>query len=188
MNSVLSELTAVHVCLLLSCTTIAFGEPVNGDAKRLADFDKRVAGYLKLHKRAGTGLPQSKPTGSPETITNREHELAEKIRSLRPNAKRGDIFTLAISAEFRRLLKMTWRGSDAAHIRSSLASSEPVSLVLHVNGTYPTTVPLQSTPATLLQNLPVLPQELEYRVIAHNLVLRDIEANVIVDFIERAIP
>jgi hypothetical protein len=40
----------------------------------------------------------------------------------------------------------------------------------------------------LLENLPSLPKELEYRVIGHNLVLRDARANLIVDFIERAIP
>jgi hypothetical protein len=36
-------------------------------------------------------------------------------------------------------------------------------------------------------NLPPLPAELEYRVVGHSLILRDIEANLIVDFIVNAI-
>jgi hypothetical protein len=51
-----------------------------------------------------------------------------------------------------------------------------------VNGAYPKDMALQSTPSTLLQNFPSLPKEIEYRVVGRKLVLRDIEANLIVDY------
>ena len=66
--------------------------------------------------------------------------------------------------------------------------SEPVRLALHVNETYPADVPLQSTPPTILINLPRLPPELEYRIAGHALVLRDTGANIIVDLMPDAIP
>jgi hypothetical protein len=46
----------------------------------------------------------------------------------------------------------------------------------------PLATPLQSTPLSPLRNLPILPARLEYRVVAHALVLLDVEANLIVGF------
>ena len=43
-------------------------------------------------------------------------------------------------------------------------------------------------PAGLLRVLPKLPRELEYRLVQRNLILRDIEANVIIDIIPAAMP
>ena len=57
-----------------------------------------------------------------------------------------------------------------------------------VNQLYPTTYPLATFPPALLPLLPPLPEEVEYRIVRDNLVLRDIEANVILDFIPRAVP
>jgi hypothetical protein len=61
-------------------------------------------------------------------------------------------------------------------------------LKLQVNQAYPENVPLQSTPPTLLLNLPEPPDGLEYRIVGRDLILRDVEANTIVDFIPDAIP
>jgi hypothetical protein len=36
-------------------------------------------------------------------------------------------------------------------------------------------------------NLPKLPPELEYRIIGKNLIIRDVDANIIVDFVPNAI-
>ena len=57
-----------------------------------------------------------------------------------------------------------------------------------MNGIYPPKVPLQSTTPSLLANLPPLPKEIEYRIVNDDLVLHDITANIIVDFLPHAIP
>jgi hypothetical protein len=36
-------------------------------------------------------------------------------------------------------------------------------------------------------NLPQLPEELEYRIIGKDMILRDVHANIVVDFIPKAI-
>jgi hypothetical protein len=51
-----------------------------------------------------------------------------------------------------------------------------------VNMTYPPEWPLQTFPPTLLFQLPQLPEELEYRFVDNALILRDTEANIVVDF------
>ena len=179
----------IALCVLvLSWKAFAFETAVNEHSKRIADFEAHVAAYLKLHQKALAGLPRSKPTNSPEEITRRQSELAAKVRALRPKAKQGEIFTPEISAEFHRLVSISWQGRDAVRMKASLRSSEPVRIALHINGEYPDQVPLQSTPPTLLQNLPALPKELEYRIVNHALVLRDVAANLIVDFTDSFIP
>jgi hypothetical protein len=59
---------------------------------------------------------------------------------------------------------------------------------LEVNQEYPQTSALQSTPPTLLSNLPKLPPELEYRIVGQELVLLDTKANLIVDLLPDALP
>ena len=68
-------------------------------------------------------------------------------------------------------------------IRQSLRSAEPVQLHLEINDTYPEHAPLQSTPPSLLENLPKLPPEIEYRITGRDLVLLDSKANLVVDII-----
>jgi hypothetical protein len=162
-------------------------QPVNPDAAKIQDFQKRVAEYVKLHKQASSDLSRLKPTKAAEKITEHEDTLAEKIREARRDVKQGDIFTPPVEAEFRRLIAITMNGSRAARIRKSLKSAEPVQLRLKVNDDYPKSIPLQSTPPTLLLNLPELPKELDYRIVGRSLILRDVDANIVVDFIPNAI-
>jgi hypothetical protein len=180
------------VILVVACVTAVLAlaqQTVNPDSAIIADFSKRVAAYIDLHKKAraeGKGL---KPTRSPEEITHYEHQLAHRIRKLREDAHQGAIFTPEISAEFRRLLGMTMQGNRGTRVQQSLNHAEPVHLpTLRVNNAYPEGVPLQSTPPTVLANLPTLPPEVEYRVVGHDLVLRDVDANLVVDILHNVIP
>jgi len=59
---------------------------------------------------------------------------------------------------------------------------------VQINQSYPENVPLQSTPPTLLLNLPELPESLEYRILGRDLVLRDSDANIVVDYVPNALP
>lgn len=154
----------------------------------LHDFQERVSDYVKLENNLAKGIPVNKPTDEPHVILERQHELARKIREARAKARQGEIFTPAISKEFKRLLGLAMAGGNNVGIQKSLAHSEPVHLALHVNETYPADVPLQSTPPTILINLPRLPPELEYRIDGHALVLRDTGANLVIDLIPDAIP
>ena len=52
-----------------------------------------------------------------------------------------------------------------------------------VNQTYPSSWPLQTFPPTLLAELPQLPEQLEYRFVDNSLILRDKQANIVVDYL-----
>ena len=60
-------------------------------------------------------------------------------------------------------------------------------VVMKVNAIYPPDAPLPTTPPQVLMNLPKLPEQLEYRIVGKNLIIRDVEANIIVDFVPNAI-
>jgi hypothetical protein len=187
-NNAILKAFLLCLCSPSLCVVLFAAERVNPHAALISDFEQRVAAYIKLHNQAASDSPQLKTTESAEKIAQHEHELAARIRKLRATAKQGDIFTPAIRTEFRRLIKMADEGTRTSEIHRTLNHAEPVHLHLHVNDAYPTSVPLQSTPATLLRNLPALPKQLEYRVIDHNLILRDIGADLVVDFAEQVVP
>jgi hypothetical protein len=181
-----SSLVAVALAWIVSPPVFP-QQPVNPDAAILEDFKKHVADYVKLHKQVASEIARLKPTTAPEKIVKHEDTLAEKIRDARKDAKQGDIFTPPVEAEFRRLIAITMSGPRAARIRKSLKSAEPVQLHIKVNEEYPKSIPLQSTPSTLLLNLPELPKEVDYRIVGRSLILRDVDANIVVDFIANAI-
>jgi hypothetical protein len=179
---------ASRLVLTVALALAGFGaasadESPDGPRLAVSEFQKHVTAYMTLRKKLVAGLGPQKSTASPQVIAARTQLLAGKIRAARANAKVGQIFTPPVAAEFHRLIGLTMQGKEADQIRASLKSAEPVKVPLRVNGPYPTAVPLQSTPPSLLLNLPELPKEIDYRVVGRTLILRDVDANLILDFI-----
>ena len=175
--------------MLLLGTGLSLASPAPGqdNAQTVNDFEARVAKYLDLRKKQAGSPPR--PTNSSEKLAETQQDLAAKVKALRQDAKQGDIFIPEITAYFRRQISATLAGQDGQKIRASLRHAEPApALALHVNQVYPQGIPLQSTPPTLLLNLPTLPKELEYRIVGRNLALQDTVPNIIVDFVPDAMP
>ena len=178
---------AAFIMLLGVCAWSRSADPSEQKNKIVNDFGSRISDYLALRQKAA-GAP-AKPSNSSQKVVEQQKQAAEKIQAARSTAKQGDIFTREITEYFKNQIASSIAGKHGKKIKSSLRHSEPVhALTLRVNDTYPQGVPLQTMPASLLQRLPVLPQELEYRIVGHDLVLHDIEPNIIVDFIPNAMP
>src|SRR5713101_7936570 len=164
-------------------------KPVSQEPQAFDDFTQRVKEYLNLHKTVGSSLPRLKTTKHGKTIIDRQHALAQKIAEARSNAKQGDIFTLEMSEQFRRVIRTKFDGAGAPNMRKTIRQGEPLTNVqLIVNGAYPGNLPLTTVPPTLLINLPQLPREVAYRIVDHDLALLDTEARIVIDFIGGAIP
>ena len=156
------------------------------DAATVKDFQGRVAKYLEVHKATGVA---NKPSDSPNKLADQKQLAEEKIREARPAAKQGDIFAPPIGAYFKKQIAATLQGPEGAKVRASLRRAEPLpNLRLEVNEKYPQNLPLQSTPPTLLLNLPRLPGELQYRIVGSTLVLYDTASNLVVDLLPGAVP
>ena len=153
------------------------------------EFTARVQEYLKLHKAVEKELPPLKSKEElPEMIAAHQQALARKIREARPNARPGDIFTHAAREAFRHEIRNVFRGPQAAAARTTLRQRDTDKEVrLRVNGIYPDATAETTFPPTLLQKLPILPEELDYRIVGRELVLVDRRANLVVDLLHEAL-
>ena len=182
---------ALMLCLAASTLTIA-QERISAnsrpeDVATQQDFQSRVSKYYDLRNKLGAG--DTKQTDSAKDAKARQEQLARNIQKQRSTAKHEDIFTDKIGEMLKRNLKATFRAGNGERIRTSLSHSEPVpKIALHVNQVYPEQVPLQSTPPTILMNLPRLPKGLEYRFVGRDLILYDSATNLIVDYLHEALP
>jgi hypothetical protein len=195
---------AVTMCLLTACSSSAqqAGQAdkqqtpkvsnVNPDAGLVADFKKRVDEYVKLREKAVAAVPVDlQEKSKPAEINAAEKTLAQKVREARPDAKPGDIFTPATQAAFRRLIKPPLtKGPDAADNKAIIKDDAPAAkeVPFKVNAEYPKAVPLSTVPPDVLLTLPALPKDVEYRFAGKHLLLFDVKANIIVDFMLNAIP
>lgn len=162
----------------------------SSDRMALEKFDKRAADYMKSIRKSPSGKPM-KQASDVSTLEKERTEARVAVQQTRANAKQGDIFTQDSAIAFRKLLRQALSGPDGAKINASLKHAEPlVPTSLVVNAPFPNErgQPMQSVPASLLQNLPKLPKGLEYRVAGKALALRDVDANIVVDYIPDALP
>lgn len=161
---------------------------VNPDAALVAEFTKRTKEYSELHNKLEATLPKLPKEATPEAIDRHQRALERLLAQARSKAKVGDFFTKEIRAYFRRQLASVFQGPEGRQLKASIMDENPGPIKLHINGRYPDTVPLSTMPPQVLAVLPKLPDELEYRFIADRLLLLDVHAHVIVDFIEDALP
>ena len=163
------------------------GGPVNASAAILQDFSARIAAYVAVHKKAAGDGAAIKESADATRIKDAQTGLTARIQTARATAKAGDIFTPEIRTAFRRLMYPELKGEDGRDARAVIKDDGPASVPLKVNAKYPDGAPLPTVPANLLINLPQLPKELEYRIINTHLILLDVDASLIVDYIPNAI-
>ena len=180
-------LGAFITCIAGSTWAAATG-PVNLHAAAIDDFNKRVKAYVDLHKKAESGLPPLKKTANPDEIKAAERALGDAIRAARANAHQGDIFTPEAAPILREMVTQYYKQHPAVSTRKEMLDEVPV-FKPAVNQIYPEKLAKASMPPDLLKTLPALPATIvEYRIVATYLTLRDVQANLIVDFIPNALP
>jgi hypothetical protein len=186
---------AVLVIAVVSSGLVAGGAragapqlPAEADRLALAEFDGRIRAYTELHRRVEGPLPPVQVSSDPAEVQRAMDRLAQAIRDSRPGAHQGDIFSPEIAVVFRRLI----REGCGGNLRELLAIvTEEVERPLpapRVHARWPPDAPFSMIPPAVLCALPALPGELEFRFINRDLVLWDVHADLIVDFIKDAIP
>lgn len=161
------------------------------DASALATMNDRLKEYMDLHLKIERSLPNLPEKATPEQIDNNQRALEKLLREARATAKPGDIFTPEARPIIKRLLATVFAGPDGKQLKASIMDEnqvDPVALKLTANARYPDIVPLASVPPQVLQTLPKLSEDLEYRFIGDWLILLDTHAHVIADFIDNALP
>jgi hypothetical protein len=160
----------------------AQGRSVNPHAAVIEKFQGQLKRYQDTRQRALSEFKPLKPDADQATIAEREKAMGNALRTARVGAKPGEIFTADVAPYFRSAIKADFqrRSAHGKEVRlDELPHFKPV-----INQTYPSEWPLQTFPPTLLKELPPLPDELEYRFVDNSLILRDKQANIVVDFLQ----
>jgi len=163
---------------------------VNPDAAALAEFKMRVDAYADMHKELAKGDAKPQETADPAKISATKQALAGRVQATRVNAKQGDLFTPAVQPVFRRLLSPELKGEDGHDAKEVLKDDAPAAgtVPFKVNGKYPESQPLPSVPANLLLTLPVLPAPLEYRIVGKHMLILDMAADLVADYMLNVMP
>jgi hypothetical protein len=190
MNRIRIGLASLATAVALGCVPAVHAghTAATRDERIKAEFLQRVKDYLHVHEQASATLPRLSRDAGPTEIDRHQRALGRAVEQLRPKAKQGDLFTKETRAYFRRQMIRAFSGPEGRLLRKSIMDENPGPIRLRVNGRYPDTVPLSTMPPTVLAELPELSAPLQYRFIGKRLILLDVDAHIIVDFIENALP
>ena len=161
------------------------------DAQALATMNARLEQYVEMHVGLEGTLPELPDDATPQQIDTNQRAFERLIRQKRASAKPGDIFTAEARPVILRLLADVFAGPGGQQLKASIMDENPLDLngyKLVVNARYPDNVPLTTVPPDVLQTLPKLTEDLEYRFVGDALILLDTHAHTIADYIENALP
>lgn len=154
----------------------------------VAEFSAGVRKYFELREEAARSLPHERSVHDPRVMLELRKTLRRAIREARADARTGDLFNPRAAAAFRHIVAAT----AAAHrvdpkdiVRQLRADRAPGARPPVVNGRYDWRLGAWMWPA-LLQALPPLPADLQYRIVDDDLVLIDLRAGLVVDILEDA--
>jgi hypothetical protein len=163
------------------------------EAAAFRTFQERIAAFSALDAKASAGVPPLKPGSDAAAIAAHESAMAAAVRAARPNARPGDLFASDVAPHIVRIvreemLKHPIEEKKAVVKENPKAETPAARIILKVNAPYPSDASLSTVPPQILLRLPKLPEDLEYRFVGRHLVLRDVDANMIVDYILDAAP
>jgi hypothetical protein len=158
------------------------------DADALATMNARLRDYVDVHLKLERQLPKLPDNATPEQIDKNQRQLEKLVREARSGAKQGDLFTPEATPVIKRLLATVFGGPEGKQLKDSIMDENPVGVAVSVNGRYPDTVPVSTVPPQVLQTLPKLSEDMEYRFIGDRIILLDAHAHVIADYIDDALP
>lgn len=164
------------------------GQPQT-DSDGVLSFARAAEDYAFMHRRLERRLPPVEVNANPDTIRRAIDAMAAAVRAARPDAREGDLFNPRVEPVIRlRIARaLETRGLTPAAVRAAeLAEADPAGVTLKVNGAFPWAIGTAMVPC-ILEALPPLPPELQYRLVARDLVLIDVHAGLIADIVRNAL-
>jgi hypothetical protein len=184
-------------CLLAAFLVAATAVPIarhrvtrqdDQDNPAFRHLSQEIARYVAIHADMRSEVPGPVPNSSASELNEASDMLANAIRRARPGGRQGDFF----DADATRLITRRLRDAlKAPNVAAALAASDdekPAVLQPQIYLRFPAANEMATMPPSLLRLLPRLPAELEYRIVGEHLVLRDIKAAMILDYIPKAVP
>jgi hypothetical protein len=167
--------------------------PVTATAEESAivdEFNRRIDAYMKIHNDVERRMAPQWVFEDPEDLLGAMGAMQSGIRSARPAARRGEVFTPDVSALIRtRLLQRLVVCDYSIEDVLGFINEErlPGVQAPRINEPYPWMAGSAMWP-TLIAALPPLPSELQYRFFDRDLVVIDVHADLVVDVLQNALP
>lgn len=181
-----ASIAAATLVLMLGASAVALAQTPHAPSPAVAAFTDATREYALLHRQLENTLPKLEVTSNPATIQRAVEQLGAALRAARPAARPGDFFTEALAVELRVRIDdaLFAKGFSPADVRASEAADgiNAAMAPLQVNGRFPWLYASAMFPC-VLEALPPLPPELQYRIVGNTLVLIDVHADVIVDLL-----
>jgi hypothetical protein len=193
LSPVLLAIPTIVLPVLLSsptrdCRFERMGDPAS-DARAIARFETAVNDYTSLHQRLERAWPPLWFISDLEQVESVAKEFRAVLRDARPQATRGGFFTPDVADLFRFRM--------AGTVREQNLDLEAMTSLADEAGTESSWPPAINEPlpwagagtlSPVFEALPVLPLELEYRLVGRDLVLLDVHANMVIDILDLAVP
>ena len=160
-------------------------------AQSVTAFEEATIDYTQMHRRLEQAIGPITLNITVAEVNRIIQELAVAIRAERHAAKQGDLFTPILAAELRARIDraLLTHGFTADDVREAEYRDrwQGFSVTLKVNDTFPWALGVAMFPC-ILEVLPPLPPELQYRIVGDDLILVDVHASLIVDVLPHALP
>jgi hypothetical protein len=180
-----SLLGAATAAPLVGHRTMRQDDSANAAYKHL---NEEIARYLAIYTDLRAEVPGPVPNSTARELNAASDTLFNAIRRARPRARQGDFFDADATRLIAQRLRDALRSPHAAAALAGIDDERPAVVKPQVYLRFPVENEMATMPPSLLRVLPRLPAELEYRIIGENLVLRDIKASMILDYIPAALP
>ena len=184
-QTVAMVVVGILVCSL-SLTSSAAAQ--SGDAAALKQFDAAIAKYMAMRQKLASEVSGPVKNSSSTQVNNASDALAGGIERSRQGAKVGSIFTPSVAAVIKRRIADTVRTEQLAATLADIDDEGTSGPSPKVHLRLPVTAQMATMPPALLKVLPPLPKALEYRILGRYLILRDVDASLILDYIPTAVP
>lgn len=177
------------ITLAVAILAAAFAQSWN-DSDGVVAFSRAAESYTFMHRRLERRLPVAEVNANAETIRRVIDAMATAVRAARPDARQGDFFNPIVQQTIRTRIARALKahGMTPADVRAAeLAEGVDSSAVkLTVNGDFPWAIATAMLPS-VLEALPPVPPELNYRIVGRDLVLIDVHAGLVVDILPLAL-
>jgi hypothetical protein len=158
------------------------------EATAIRQFDAAIAKYMALRNRLRGEVSGPVKNSTSSQVTNASDALAAAIERARPEAQLGSIFAAPVAAVIKRRIADAVRTEQLASVLADIDDEGKAGPAPKVHLRLPVSAQMATMPPSLLKVLPPLPKELEYRILGRYLVLRDVDASLILDYIPAGVP
>jgi hypothetical protein len=177
------------VACLCGLVSLAVAQPaVNAHAAALQEFQTHLDAYLKLRSGLGGKLKPLSQTPSAVELAARQDALAAAMKAARVHAKQGDLVPPLVAELIVKTVREDFQRRNPSAKMGVFEEVPTVKGASLINKTYPADAALPTVPALLLQNLPRLPDNLQYRFVGRDVVILDGDLQVVIDYIARVLP